>query len=821
MSQDLKVALRSLLRRPAFAVSAISTLGLGIGASTMMFALLDAAILKPLPFRDPGRLVMLWGVAGPERNIRGGSFPEVGDWRDRNRTLEGVAIYDETSLNLSIGASQPFRVETEMVSANYFPLLGIEAAAGRTFLDEEDRVPGERPVALISHAFWRARFGADAGVIGRTVQLNDRPSTIVGIMPPGFHGLSFDTDVWIPSMMVGLTSDPSVVTSRGTRWLGAVGRLKPGTTLAQAQQDLDGVAATLERDHPESNRQRGVNVMPVRDALLGSTRSLVIVLFTAVLLFLSVAAANVASLQLARTTARRRELAVRQALGAGNWHLLRQLLTESLVLAAFAGVAGALIAAWSTTAVMALMPGGALPRYVSPAIDPRALLFTTAITVAIGTLVATLPLWISRTRDLTEALKQGARSATGGLASLRLSHRSLWTNADRPSLQQALVVAEIALAMVLLTGAGLLVRSLERQLNVRIGFEAEGVTVARLTLPGARYAPPQRMAFVERLDEQLRAIPTIESAAIGSDLPFTGTAGASSMASPLNPDRTVRYFRHFVTPGFFAALSIPMQRGRAFTSQDRQGTPPVAIVSESGARRLWGDADALGRRFRLGADGPEVEVVGVSADARFRDLTVDLSAASAEPDVFFPYAQRTDRDIELAVRSSGGAAVSLGRLQAAVSAVDPSIPVYRVQLLADAVAQQTATARFGAVLLTAFSAGALLLAGIGLYGLVAYVVELSGREIAIRLALGATASGVIGLIVRNGLTLVGLGLLAGTAGAIAAGRGISTQLFQTAPMDPGTYTIVAATLLMVALLASVLPARRAVRRDPHAVLRGD
>jgi predicted permease len=810
MSHDLKVALRTLIKRPAFAVSVIATLGLGIGASTMMFALLDAAILKPLPFRAPDGLVMLWGVAGPERDVRGGSFPEVMDWRNRNQTLEGVAIYDETSLNLTLGNSEPIRVETEMVSATYFPLLGIEASIGRTFLPEEDQSPGQRPVALVSHALWRSRFGSDPGVVGRTVQLNDRPSTIVGVMPAGFHGLSFDTDVWIPSMMVVLTSDPSVVTSRGNRWLFAVGRLKTSTSLVQAQQDLDRVAATLERDYPSTNRERGVNVVPLRDALLGSTRPLVIALFSAVVVFLVVAAANVASLQLARTHARRREFAVREALGARQWHLLRQLLVESLVLAVFAGIGGALVAAWSTTAVIALMPDGALPRYVTPAIDPRALLFTTLITVATGALVAILPVTISRARDLTATIKQGARSASGGLASLR-----------RSSKQQALVVAEIALAMALLTSAGLMARSLERQLNVRVGVEPGGVTAAQLTLPGARYTPAVRAVFVERLDEQLRTIPTVTMAAIGSDLPFVGGSSASSMPSPLDSETTVRYFRHFITPDFFATLGIAMTRGRAFTAQDRQGAPPVAIVSESGARRLWGGADALGRRFRLGPNAPEIEVVGIAADARFRNLNVDLSAASAEPDLFFPFAQRTDRDLGLAVRSADGSTVSLRALQAAVSAVDGSIPVYGVQALSDAVAQQTATSRFGAVLLAAFSAGALLLAAIGLYGLVAYVVGLSAREIAIRLALGASASGVVRLIVRNGLVLVGAGLLFGTAGAIAAGWGLQTQLFEITAVDPATYAAVAFTLVVVALVASALPAHRAVRRDLQTVLRGD
>ena len=339
MIHDFRVATRSLIQRPGFAVSVILTLALGIGASTMMFSLVDAALLRPLPFEKSDRLAMLWGVAGPQRAIRGGSFAEVQDWRAMNRTFADVAIYNETSLNLRLG-TEAIRVESEMVSAGFFNLLGARAALGRTFSDDDDRVPDERPVAIISDKLWRERFGAAADILQRPIVLNDRTCTIVGVMPPGFAGLSFDTDLWVPSMMVSLTSSPGVMKNRGDRWLGALGRLRDGVSLAQAQDDLTRVAAELERQYPDTNRQRGVQIVPLKDALLGSTARLIVTLFTAVLLFLVVSCANVASLQLARTTARRRELAVRAALGARRWHVLRQLLVESFVLAAVAGVTG-------------------------------------------------------------------------------------------------------------------------------------------------------------------------------------------------------------------------------------------------------------------------------------------------------------------------------------------------------------------------------------------------------------------------------------------------------------------------------------------------
>lgn len=807
---NLSIAIRTLLKRPGYGVSVVLTLGLGIGASTMMFTLLDAALLKPLPFAKPERLVMLWGVAGPDRDIRGASFPEAADWRTMNSTLADVSIYDEISLNMRLG-DEAFRVDGEMVSASFFSLLGADAVVGRTFLADEDRTPDAAPVAVISHKLWRERFGGDHAVVGRTCVLNDHTFTIVGVMPERFAGLSFDTDIWIPSMMVSLTSAPSVMQSRGNRWLGAIARLKDGVAVARAQEDMTRVAALLEKDHPDYNRQRGVQVISVHQSILGRTGPLMVSLFAAVLLFLLVACANVAGLQLARTTARRRELAVRVALGARHWHLLKQLLTESLVLAAIAGAAGALLAAWGVSAAAALMPAGALPRHAAPSVDPRALAFAVFVSITAGALIAVLPVLASRRHTLSGVLKQGARSAAPGLGTLR-----------RLSAPQLLVAGEIALAMTLLTAAGLMARSLERQLDVQLGFDASGVTAARLTLPGARYSPDQRIAFVARLEERLKALPLTRAAAIGSDLPFTGNSSASTMLPDAAPDVPVRYFRHLVTPDFLATLNIPLRSGRTFTPQDRQGAPLVAVISESGAKRLWPGQDVVGKRFRLGAvDSPSVEIIGVAGSARFRSLTSDLTASRAEPDVYFPYAQRTDRELEIAVRSADGSTVPLPTLQEAVASLDPGLPVYSVQRLEDAAAQQTATARMGSVLLGMFSTGSLLLSAVALYGLVSYVVGLSRREIAIRIALGADARRVVGLIVRNGMVLVAVGLAAGIVGALLAARAVETQLFETPKADPFTFGGVATMLMLVSLVASFVPARRAVRVDPQIALRAE
>ena len=805
------VAVRTLIKRPGYAASVVLTLALGIGGSTMMFSLLDSALLRPLPFAEPDRLVALMGVAGPDRVFRGASFPEAIDWRTMNATLEHVAIYDNTSLNLRVD-TEAVRVDAEMVSASYFPLLGVSAVMGRTFLPEEDAVPDRNAVALISHRLWRDRFGSDPGVLQRSVHLNDRSVQIVGVMPAGFSGVSFDTDVWVPSMMVSLTSAPTVVQNRGNRWLVVLARLAPDVSLERAQEDMTRVAMLLEQQYPDTHRQRGVQVATYRGFVLGDTASLIASLFGAVILFLVVACTNVASLQLARAASRRRELAVRIALGARRWHILRELMTESIVLSVVAGFMGAIVAAWTLGGAVALMPEGALPLFVQPSIDVRALAFALTVSFAVGALAAILPGLSASRRELADALKQGGRSAGGGLGSIR-----------RISSQQALVVAEIALAMTMLTAAALMVRSLDRQTQVAVGFEPAGVTIGSLNLPASRYTPDARVTFVERLQERLLRIPGVRSASIGSDVPFTGSSATVLLPAGAGPsDPSIRYYRHFVTPTFFDTLGIPIVRGRAFTAQDRRGGPLVAIVNESAARRIAPGTGAVGRQFRLGnAGGPAVEIVGTIPDVRFRDLTTDLSGSRTEPDVFFPFAQTTDRNIQIAVRTAEGSLATIGVMQQAVSDIDAGLPLYQVRDLKDLVRQQTSTPRFASALLTLFSTGALLLAALGLYGLVAYVVGMSHQEIAIRMALGASAAGVTALIVRNGMALVLSGIVLGVFGALGAARALQSQLFQTSATDPGAFALVAFVLLTVTLIASVLPTRRAVAVEPHAALRGN
>jgi predicted permease len=633
-------------------------------------------------------------------------------------------------------------------------------------------------------------------------------------MPEGFAGISFDTDIWIPSTMVTLESAPAIVQDRGSRQFLALGRLKDGVAPARAQEDLTRVATILEQEFPATNRERGVDLALLHASLLGGTASQVTSLFGAVLLFLAVACANAAGLQLVRALSRRRELALRLALGARRSHVLRQLLVESSLLSLTAGGIGAIGAAAATNLTVALTPAGALPAHVVPTIDLRTLAFTFGVSLLVGLVVALVASAAALRANVSDVLKQGGRAVEGGLGAIR-----------RPSLQQILVAVEIAAAMVLLTLAGLVARSLDRQAQVRLGLEPAGVTVARLTLPTARYPPAQRADFVERLDRELRGVPRVQSVAVASDLPLTGVSSAGIMLPDVaaTPDGALRYYRHVVTPEFFSTFGIPIVAGRAFTALDRRGAPAVAIVNQDAARRIWGDGDPIGRRFRLGrsTDAAPIEVVGISATVRYRDLTTDLAAAGAEPDVYFPYGQVTSNDLQIAVKTTDGEVVPIGALQRAVAQIDGGVPIYQVRQMADVVRQQTAAPRFVSTLLGVFSAGALLLAAIGLYGLIAYVIGLSRGEIAIRLALGAHRATIVGLVLRNGMAVGATGIALGLVGSLIAGRAIQTQLFQTGGADPGTLAMVAGTLIAVTLLASVVPTRHAIRVDPQRALRGE
>jgi putative ABC transport system permease protein len=816
--RDLRYALRSTTQRPGFTLAVVLTLAIGIGSSTAIFSLVDAALLRPLPFKDPETLVFVAGVAGPEKDRRGGSFPEVLDWQKMSQTVEPLSVFDNPSMTWRTDASAE-RVEAEMVSGNYFTLLGGSAALGRTFDVAEDRVPDVHPVAVVSDKFWRGRLDANPQAIGKPINLNERHFTVIGVMPPTFRGIDFDTEVWVPSMMLSTLASPRAFEDRGSRWLGAVGRLRDGVRLEQAQADMNRVAAQLTAAYPDHNTDRGIELIPLREFFLGNTRTLLLVVLAAVGVFLLLACANVTGLQLVRATTRVREIAVRQALGANRRRLIQQLLIEGVVLALLGAATGVLLAKLGISLLTPLIPEGVLPSYVQVTMNMRVLALSMAIALLCGIIFGLIPALRSVGLELATTLRQGGRTSTGGIIRLR-----------RPGPQQVLVIAEVALALVLLIGAGLLLRSFQRLLSVDPGFRAEGVLTARFSFPvvesttGAtpsedKYSAENRAEFAMKLAQRLEQIPAITAVAVGSDMPLSNNWNAARLNLEGGPEDGVRYYRHQVSPQYFRALGIPLIRGREFTNDDRRETPQVAIISDAMAKRFWPDQDPIGKSFRVGpGDAPEIQIVGVVGNARFRDLTTNLSGP-VEPDVYYPLLQRTARDLEIAIRTTGNPAASTEFLRRELAAIDPAIPIYRVRTMEELLRRMTAASRFASLIVTSFGIVALLLAAVGIYGIMAFVVSRSTREIAVRMALGAPAREVVGLIVRQGFMLVLIGLGFGLIGAILTTRLLSAQLFEIHATDPITFTAISATLAIVALVASWLPARRAAGVDPQLVLR--
>ena len=802
---DLRFAFRTLRKQPAFTLTVLATLGLAVGAATAIFSVVESTLLRPLPFQNPDRIAFLWGVAGPQRAVRGGSLIEVQDWARLNRTFDAIAIYDETSLNLRT-ADGSERLEAEMVSASYFPILGATPQLGRVFTADEDRVPDANPVVVISDAMWTSHFNRDPEIIGHTLTLNDKPFTVLGVMRPGFRGASFDTDVWFPSMMTRANGGPANLADRGNRWLGAIGRVKSGISFETAQKDMQRVAAQLTKDFPESNTDRGVQLFTLRENYLGSTRTLLLAVFGAVGLLLLIACANIVGLQLVRANNRQREFALRVAIGAERHRLMQQLVIEGFVVAVGAAVVGLLVASAGVQALVALTPAGLLPAYATPGIDPFAFAFAFLVSVGCGVIVGMTPALQASRVNLTDSLKEGSRGSAG------------FGRGGKLGSQQTLVVVETAVAIVLLVGAGLFVRSLQKELGVPLGFDPTGITRARFTFPQS-YTPEARLRFATQLQARLGAMPSVTGTALATDLPLGGGTSAGIVYIP-DGDRSARYYRHAVTTDYFETLRIALVGGRAFTADDRDGTPPVVVVNESMARRFWPNESAIGRTVRLGdAQGPEARIVGVVADARQRDLTSSL--ATSEPDIYFPLAQRTSGSLQIAIRAALGADVIAASMRKELAALDATIPLYGIGSLENAVASQTASSRFASTMLGVFGAAALLLTGIGLYGVLAFLVSLRKREIGIRLALGATQRRLSRGILSHGLRLVFIGTVAGLLAASVLTKWIAAQLYGVSGNDPLVFGVVPVVLLLIGAVASWVPARRAGQVDPQTALRAD
>jgi predicted permease len=809
--QDLRYAARVLLKNPSFTFIAIITLTLGIGANAAIFTLINAALLRPLPYEDAEQITVLATTRRDTGEARSNSYPDFADWRDQNTTFEQLAAYTSASFSLTQDG-EPERVSGELVSADYFPLLRVGAASGRTFLPEEDRTPDTHRVAVVGHGLWQRRFGGRAELVGQTIQLNAASYTVIGIMPEGFRGVSDRAEIWVPILMVSSVNRVGDLQVRESRWHSVIGRLKQGVTLAQSQAEMDAITSRLEQAYPISNNNRGARVTLLHERYFGNLQLMLWVLLGAVVCVLLVACANVANLQLQRAAGRASEIAVRLALGATPRRLTQQLLTESLLLALIGGGLGVLLAFWSVDFLIKLSPIN-FPSFVKLTVDWRVLGFSLLISVLTGVVFGLAPALQATKVSLNEALKAGGRNMAGGLGRNRLLN--------------SLVVSEIALALTLLVGAGLMIRSLQRLQAVDPGFTSEGVSTMQVSLPVQAYGQEQIVGFVGQLRERLQTVPGAQSVAVASDLPLCGTTSGGPVELEGQPTTATggetRMFRHRVTPGFFSTLGIPLIRGRDFTDADHAQALGVVIISEAMARRYWPGEDPIGKRIREDSRGvatpaPWLSIVGVVGEVQYRGLPKN---PNSDPDVYFPWLQVPTRDMYLAVRSDVDTDNLVAALRAELKKLDAGLPVYGVMTMRERVANQSRQSRFSAWILGIFGALALVLASVGIYSVMSYAVEQRSREIGIRMALGAGQGEVLRMVVGQGMRLALLGVALGVGAALALTQLMKQLLVDMAAADPPTYAVIASALTLIALLACWIPARRATKVDPLVALRSE
>lgn len=809
VKQDLAYALRTFRRSPGFTVMAALTLAVALAGNTAIFSVLDSAVLQALPFPDYERLVFVNGyhLQGGERAVRLASVPEFRDWRERSRTVDPMVAVASASVTLT-GGGEADRASAEIVSEGYFELLGARAAIGRTFMPEEYATPDGFPVVVLSHGLWQRRFGGDPRVLGRAIEVNDRAVSVVGVMPDSFADVSLGADLWVPLGMISLVGSVRTLESRGTRFLPVIGRLAPGVDLDRAQDELDAIARDLQELYPDTHEDRFAEIQPVRDGFLGSTGRMLWVLFGGAGLLLLIASANVANLLLVRAKTRTRELVVRRAVGAGGARVARQLLTESLALSAVGGVVGLLLALWGLSAMASLVPAGVLPAYAAPSVSPRAFGFTLAVLALVGLAAGLVPAVSSARSDLATSLRVGGRGSTGR-----------WGRTQR-----AFVVVQVGLALLLLVGAGLLTRSVQAQLAVDPGLELEDVRVFRVQPPRERYPDAASLRrFADEIVRRVSEVPGVSAAAASSDFPFRGGSSGAYVFRADDPETPIRFHRHSVTPGFLENLGVELRTGRFLAASDDESAPGVAVVTEALVRRVFPEGgSAVGRTLYLGdPSDPEnaAEVVGVVEDVRYRNLTQDMMDGPNSPDVFFAFRQIPARTLEISYRVTSD--VSPAAVREAVGGVDASIPVYAMSSLREGYRAQTATPRFAAFLMGLFSALALLLACVGIHGVLAFAVGQREQEIAVRRALGARSGDVARSVVLDGLRLAGVGLGIGSATALLGGRILESLLFDVNAADPVTFGAVVVATLTLVVLSSAIPAWRASRKEPVEALGAD
>lgn len=799
LSRDSRYALRMLLRAPVFSLIAIVTFAIGIGVNTAVFSVVNAVLLQALPYPDAGRITMVWldnQRQGLKEDIT--SYPNYLDWRDQNSVYEHLAAYTPASFSLT-GAGEPERLRGAYATANFFDVMGLPPAVGRVFTSEHE-TQGRDGVVVLSHGLWQRRFGGAPNVIGQTITLNGTPHEVIGVMRPEMRW-PLDAELWKP-----LAPDQDDRQARFSFWLPVIGRLKPGAAVEQAQTEMSGISDRLVQAYPNM-KGFGAYVVPLKQQLVGGVERGLLVLMGAVGCVLLIACVNLANLMLGRTATRRRELAIRTALGASRWRLVRQIVTEALVLALIGGGLGLVLAHWATGFFVGLA-ADSLPRADTIRLDARVLLFAFALAAIAALLAGLVPALHASRSAAAEHLREGGRQG-GGMSSRRT--------------RSVLVAVEVALALVLLTGAGLLMRTLWNMQQLDRGFNPSGVAVATVSAPPSAYPrAPEVRGFYSRVLERVRALPGVESAALASGVlqPLLANSSVFSIeGKPLPPpEERIEYPFEAVSPGFFDTLRVQVVRGRGFDQRDHADAPRVVVINETLARHGWPGEDPIGKRIRFGGgdQAPWMTVIGV-----VRDLHRNLPQRPVRPELYFSSLQNTPRTQLILVRTAGDPRAVIPSIRREVQAIDPQLPLFAVNTLEGAIDQTLGQPRFQSSMLAAFAAIALLLASIGIYGVTAHAVGQRTQEVGIRMALGARGPDVLRLIFTQHLRPALIGIAIGIGAALALGRSLQSLLYGVRATDPSTFAIMALSLLAVAAAACWIPARRAMRVDPLVALRAE
>lgn len=807
---DLRYGFRTLFKHPGFSLIAVLSLALGIGANTAIFTVVNAVLLKPLPYSDPDRLVMVWedqSVIGfPRADVAPANYV---DWKNQNQAFEDIAALNWKNFNLT-GDGKPERILAHGTSSNFLPLIGVQPIIGRNFSAEEDK-PGSEKVAILSYGLWKGRYGGEPGVLGRDILLNGEKYSVVGVLPPGFQFLQGDVGVWVP---IALTSFQLV--DRDNHYLTLVARRRAGVSLEQSQADIMAIAQRIAQEHPDDARDLKSVVLPLREQLSGSVRRPLIMLLVAVGFVLLIACANIAGLLLSRAAARRREIAVRTALGASRLRIIRQLLTESILLAGIGGVLGLAVAFLSLALLKELIPPG-MAFSTTLKIDLPVLGYALAVSFLTGMIFGLVPAFQASRVDLTQALKQGSGRGSSGAASHKL--------------RSAFVVAEVALAFLLLIGAGLMIRTVSNLHNQYSVFQPEKLLTLRTTFPDNKYRDlseyvrtehPRRLAFYGQVLERVSGLPGVVSAGYSTSVPLGWKGGANGFTiegRPPDPSIAPNAIHRQVSAGYFQTMGIKLRSGRLFDDGDTELSMPVAIVNEALARGYWPDEDAIGKRFKLGVpNAPWLTIVGIVTDIRQMGMDAPVKA-----EMYFPYRQISSHPWygprDLVVRTSGDPMALVSGVREVIRNADPDQPVSNIASMEEVLTKETGPRRLGMILLSIYAGLALLLASLGVYGVLSYLVVQQTPEIGVRMALGASRRDVLGLVMSRGAILVLSGVTIGAIGAFALTRFMSSLLFEVTATDPITFVSISLLLTAIALTACFLPARRATKVDPMVALR--